>query len=1014
MKRIIDFSIKNKLAIWILTLFIIILGVYSGNSMKLETLPNINEPVVDITTIYSGASPNEVLKSVTNPLEQRISNLEGVENVTSTSLEGASSIQVEYNLKKNMEEAENEIKDALQSVTLPPNTNNPEVKRVSFNDLPVLVLSLKDSERALEELSDIASSEIKNDFEAIEGISEVKIIGGDQKEVEITFSPEKLEEYRLSEENLIEYIKTVSEDASLGLQIVDDQEQSLIFKKSVESKDDLPNLLIPIPVGNSNDAISIELEEIATIDEVTKKDSVSRINGEDAIGIQIYKSNDGNTVQVVDAVKEKMASAEEKFNTIEFSSVLNEGDPIKDSVELMFHKALMGAAFAMLIILIFLRNFKTTIIAIVSIPLSLVIALIFLNQMNITLNLMTLGAMTVAIGRVVDDSIVVIENIYRRMILNEEVLKGAQLIKEATAEMFSPVVSSTIVTIAVFFPLGLIDGPVGELFYPFGLTIVLSLLASLVVSITLVPMMAHFLLKKKNLKPEKQKKKKSTIYLSFLKWCLNHKIVSFVAINLLLVSSLLLLPMLGVSFIPGGQSNTIIASYNPLPGSTNNEIINEVEKAEDILLNREHIQNVQASFGNGNPLNPSDAKQVLFIINYNEELADITGEEDTVGSMLKEENSGEWDIQSTGSGNNQLALYVYGDDILEVNASLKKIEEKLLTEKELTGLKTSSSDELKQLGFTLKPDKMASLNIQPVQVYQALNLVPTETLTTFTEGENVLPLRIHKAEDGDTSKAMLDRTIVNAANEKIKLGEVVTLSQEVAPASITKRNGEVYGAITANITSKDVTETTEDIQNQIKELNFPESIKVEFGGVVEQIDESFNQMAIAIGSAIFIVYFVLVVTFGGGLAPLAILSSLPYIIIGSLVGLMITNEPISISVMIGVLMLIGIVVTNAIVFVDRIIQKQKENFGLRQAILEAGATRLRPILMTALATIGALLPLVISDGGEGSGLISKGLGVTVIGGLISSTLITLIIVPLVYESLMLLKNKLIREKVENG
>jgi len=1014
MKKLISFSINNKLALWILTIFVILFGTYSGYSMKLETLPNINEPVVDVTTVYPGASPNEILEQVTEPIENTVSNLEGVKSVTSTSFENASSIQIQYDLKKNMEDAEGEVKEAVQSLGLPSDVEQPRVARVSYNDLPVLVLALTDANESLQELSNYAETTIKSEFESVEGISDIKVVGTIQKELEVSFNDKDLNAFNLTEQNVIDYIQSISSDAPLGLQVVDDEEQSAVIKGSVTSAKDLKNLEIPVvpSPGESGDGKTfVKMSEISTINEVTKEKSVSRMNGKEAIGIQVYKNAAGNTVQVVDGIQEKMKELEKKKDSLSFTSVLNEGDPIKDSVHVMFQKALMGAAFAILIILMFLRNIKTTIIAVVSIPLSLIISLMVLNQLDITLNLMTLGAMTVAIGRVVDDSIVVIENIFRRMTLKGETLKGFELIKEATAEMFSPIVSSTIVTIAVFLPLGLIDGPVGELFLPFGLTIVFALLASLLVSITIVPMMAHLLLRK-NIQHNsiRSKERRKSPYKRLLNWSLNHKIISFVIVNVLLVGSLFLLPLIGVSFIPDSENKVIIASYNPVPGSTNDDIKKEIQRSEDVLLERDHLNDVQASFGEGNPLNPSDTKQVLFIINYHPELADITKEQDELASKLKDVNQGEWDIQSSGSGYNTLSLFVYGDNSGEVNEAVEKINGTLESENELTGLKASTSESLKQLGFVLDTEKIASLNIQPLQILDVLSQGSSSTqITSLNEGGEMIPVNVSQGQEEGSAFSLEDKRVQTLTNENVKLSELVKVEEETAPASITKRNGKVYGVITASITGDDVAAVTSKVEKEVDRLDLADGIEVEVGGVADQIDESFTQLGIAIISAIMIVYFVLVLTFGGGLAPLAILFSLPYAIIGSLVGLVVMNEPISISVMIGALMLIGIVVTNAIVLVDRIVQKEKQGYSTRESILEAGMTRLRPIFMTALATIGALAPLVITGESDGSGLISSGLGITVIGGLISSTVLTLFIVPVAYETLAKMKMKLGRK-----
>lgn len=1020
MKSIINFSIKNKLAIWIVTIFITVFGLYSANNMKLEQLPNINEPIVNIQTIYPGASPEEIDKKVTEPIEQQVLNLEGVKNVTSNSLQDASSIQVEYGFDKDMKEAEREIESSLKGIMFPEAAQTPEVARLNFNDLPILVLSVTDSKKSLKELGNTVQEKIKPEFEKVQGISKVNVIGNGKKEVKVSFLPKKMEKLQIQEQDVFSYLKSISGEIPLGVKVVNQEEKILSINNEINSINELKKIKIPSnpSMGNEEtlETSSITLEDIAKIEIVESAASISRYNGKDSIGIQVHQGVNGDTVKIVDGLNEKMEKLEKTNPSLTFSSVLNSGDPIKDSIHMMLSKALMGAAFAILIILLFLRDLKSTIIAIISIPLSLIIAVILLNQMDITLNLMTLGAMTVAIGRVVDDSIVVIENIYRKIRLSEESWNGSTLIKTATLEMFSPIMSSTIVTIAVFFPLGLIDGPVGELFYPFGLTIVFALLASLLVSITIVPMMAHMMLSNK--KANHNEKSKGQTYRKILTWTLNHKIITFVMANVLLLGSLFLIPAVGVTFIPEDENNLLIVTYDPKAGDTREEINNQVKQAEDYLLGRKHIELVQSSQGGGNPLNPADTRQVLFFIKYKSSINNFSKEQETITKALKDSSEGEWGFQDTSSGNNQMNIFVYGKDFTTIYEAIDKIEHVLSKQKEVANIKSSSSIKLQKLTFQLDTDEIASRGILPNQIYEKLSGGVQDNLTTFKiDGEDV-PVNVQLGSNKETQKGYLEQKVPTLMNEQVSMNEVVNIKEQQAPDSVSKRNGKQFGEITAVVKSKDVGNTIKDIEDEINSMSFANGIEVEFGGVSDQIDESFNQLLMAVIIAIMVVFFVLVVTFGGGLAPLAILFSLPYAIIGSLVGLLITNEPISISVMIGALMLIGIVVTNAIVLVDRIIQKEKEGMSIRESILEAGATRLRPILMTAFATVGALMPLVYTGESDGIGLISRGLGVTVIGGLISSTLLTLVLVPVVYETLMKMKKKVIKKervsKTEEG
>lgn len=522
MNKIINFSLKNKFAVWLLTIIVTIAGIYSGLNMKLETIPDITTPIVTVTTVYPGATPEEVADKVSKPMEEQLQNLSGVNVVSSSSFQNASSIQVEYDFDKNMEKAETEIKEALTNVKLPEGVKDPKVSRVNFNAFPVISLSVASKNESLATLTENVEKNVVPGLKGLDGVASVQIAGQQVDEVQLVFKKDKMKELGLSEDTVKNVIKGSDVSLPLGLYTFKDTEKSVVVDGNITTIKALKELKIPAipssPNGQGsqnagagaqtpqmnpaamNGIPTVTLDEIADIKEVGKAESISRTNGKEAIGIQIVKASDANTVDVVNAVKDKVKDLEKKYKDLEIISTFDQGAPIEKSVETMLSKAIFGAIFAIVIIMLFLRNIRTTLISVVSIPLSLLIAVLVIKQMDITLNIMTLGAMTVAIGRVVDDSIVVIENIYRRMSLSEEKLRGKDLIREATKEMFIPIMSSTIVTIAVFLPLGLVKGMIGEMFLPFALTIVFALLASLLVAITIVPMLAHSLFKKESMR----------------------------------------------------------------------------------------------------------------------------------------------------------------------------------------------------------------------------------------------------------------------------------------------------------------------------------------------------------------------------------------------------------------------------------------------------------------------------------------------------------------------------------
>lgn len=1015
MNSIINFVMKNKLAVWLLTLIITVTGIYAGTQMKLETIPDITIPVVTVTTVYPGATPEQVAKDVSEPFEKAVSNLEGVKTVSSTSFQNASSLQIEFAYGIDMKEAETEVKAALDNVVKPDNVQDPSIARISMNAFPIIALSVSNSEKDLATLTDDVENDIVPQIAGIEGVSSVAVSGQQVEEVSLVFDQKKMAQIGLDEATVKAIIQGTNLTMPLGLFQFSEEEQSVVVDGKVATLADLENL--PIPVVSPTGMSSVTLKEIAKIEFMGKAESISRTNGQEAIAIQIVKAQDANTVEVANAVKDMIPDLEKDYDGLDVEVTLDQGEPIEASVETMVSKALFGALFAVIIILLFLRNFKSTIISIISIPLSILIAFILLNQMDITLNMMTLGAMTVAIARVIDDSIVVVENIYRRMNLTSEKLTGKDLIREATKEMFVPILSSTLVTIAVFLPLGLVSGMVGELFLPFALTMVFALLASLLVAVTIVPMLAHSLFKKNMEKgPGSHKEtqgKLATGYKKSLNWALNHKAITSIAAVVLLVASMFLIPVVGVSFLPDEEQKLMYVTYTPDAGETSDDVSASVEQVENYFLEKDNVDIVQVSIGGANPMAPGASNGSLMYITFDPETEEFTKvKEDVMKEIQSFDVKGEWKSQdfSTSGSSNGVSYFVYGNNKKEIEPVIENIASILEDNKDIKDVNTSLSKSYKEYTFVVDQDKLTQYGLTTAQIGMKLNPnVQREVLTTITKEDQTFDVYIDKKIEKQTSvEDLLKETIATPIGIEVPISELVHVEEGTSSDTVNRREGKIFASVSGTLTAKDVAKTSKAIQAEIDKLDVPAGIEISTSGVTADITEAFTQLGLAMLAAIAIVYLILVITFGGGLAPFAILFSLPFTAIGALVGLAIAGETLSVSSMLGLLMLIGIVVTNAIVLIDRVIHKEKEGHSTREAILEAGSTRLRPILMTALATIGALIPLAI--GAEGSGLISKGLGITVIGGLISSTLLTLIIVPMVYEFFA----KFRRKKVSNN
>ncbi|QUE86509.1 efflux RND transporter permease subunit [Exiguobacterium alkaliphilum] len=1036
MQKITSFSVNNKFAVWLMTIILTAAGIFAGLTMKLETLPDITTPTVSVTTIYPGASPEQVLDEVSTVLEERLKSLNGVEQVRSSSFQNASNIQIDYDFSTDMEEAEQLVKDALSNVELPESVQDPQVSRLSFDAFPVVGAAVSDESLDLAELTKLVEDELQPALEGVEGAQTVQIAGQEIRRVELRFDEEALAEYNLTEDTVKQLIQANDARIALGLYELGDTEQAVVIDGKSETLEAFRDLQIPyspapteqpvpgaptelptgetpqiptdvpgaVPPANLPTTVpTVALSELATIEDRGIEESISRSNGERSIGIQVTKTQDANTVDVVNAVKDAFADFETDYDTANVSITLDQGQPIEESVETMVSKALLGGLFAILIILVFLRNFRSTIIAVISIPLSLLMALIVLKQLDITLNIMTLGAMTVAIGRVVDDSIVVIENIYRRLTRPNETLRGKDLIIASTKEVFIPIASSTIVTIAVFLPLGFVTGFVGELFLPFALTVVFALIASLLVAITVVPMMADSFFKNRDkLKPEEGPGKLAEWYRGVLNWSLNHKLVVFGLATLLLIGSFALVPAIGVNFLNQESEKTLFVTFDPEPGQTLDDSIAAAEVAEAYFMDEQpNATDVQFTVGGENPLNPGNNKQGIFIVQYDpatEDFADVKLAD--IERLNELAPAGEWKEQDfTGGGATSGVTYnVYANSFEDLEAIVPTFVETIEQETEYVRQATSDLREsYVQYTFNVDQQAAAEAGVSTFQIAQTIGQFQAQEspLASVTVDDKQLDVIIPTEQVTYDSIEDLQAQDITTPFGPRPISDFIEVEEGTTPDTLVQRDGKLLARVNVELSTDKATEASAAIEERVADIDLPSGVSYDVGGVTEQIQESFTQLGLAMLAAVAIVYLVLVITFGGAVTPFVVLFSLPYAIIGGLVALLVTGETISVSALIGALMLIGIVVTNAIVLIDRVLHKEAEGLSTREALLEAAGTRLRPILMTALATIGALSPLAL--GLEGGALISKGLGVTVIGGLTSSTLLTLLIVPIVYE-----------------
>ncbi|WP_413364379.1 efflux RND transporter permease subunit [Lysinibacillus sp. 3P01SB] len=1029
MKGLVNFVLKNKLAVWLLTIIITVSGIYSGTRMKMESIPDISIPYLIVMGVYPGATPEQVMDDVSIPFEKAVEGLEDVKAVYSTSSPNVAQVQVEYEYGVDMDEKKRQLESALDGVTLPEEAQEPTIMAISMNMMPVIALSVSSSEEDIVDLTSTVEDILLPKIEKIDGVASATITGQHIEQISFTYDNAKMEALGLTEDTVKQMIQASDMAVSLGLYDFAVGEQAVSVDGKVKSVEELQELLIPVTPSAANPSPFVRLGDIATIEVEGKVQSVSRTNGENAIAIQIVKGQEANTVDVVDAVKDLIEEEEKAIDGLIVDVSLDQGEPIKESVFTMVEKALFGGLIAVLIILLFLRDFKSTIISIISIPVSIFMALLLLNWMDITLNIMTLGAITVAIGRVIDDSIVVVENIYRRMHLKEEKLTGRALIREATIEMFKPILSSTLVTVAVFAPLIFVGGMVGELFMPFALTMTFALGASLLVAVTIVPALSHFLFRKKlyGTKSESQHKevgKLANWYRGILEKCLNHKWITSLIAVVLLVGSLALTPLIGFSFMGSQEEKVMYLTYTPATGELMEDTTKNIEEVEQELRKRKDIDILQVSINDPDNVDPAAMMMggggggALMYLIFDPDMEDFPkAREEVEEYVFNIGQTGEWKSQNfaMSTSSNEVSYTLYSEDLEDLGTAVKQVEEALNEVDGLEDVTSDYEDAYVEHVLTVNQQDVLQYGLTTGQIVMALSETSSkEVLTTVRhDGEDLEVIVQRQAKAAATSiDDVLATEVQTAMGTTTTIGDLVGVEEGEALNSLSRSKGEYFATVSGTITEDDISKATSAADKKVDDLDLPKGVTTGVAGVAADMAETFTQLGLAMIAAIAIVYFILVVTFGEGLAPFAILFSLPFAVIGSWVGLWATNQTISVSVMMGLLMLIGIVVTNAIVLVDRIIHMERDGLTMREAILEAGATRLRPILMTAIATIGAMVPMALGVGG-GGGLISKDLAITVIGGLLSSTLLTLVIVPIVYEVLSKLWKKNRKEVEEN-
>jgi HAE1 family hydrophobic/amphiphilic exporter-1 len=1010
-------SLKNRSVVALITVIVAAFGFISVGGLKQELIPSIEIPSAAIVTSYPGASPEVVDSQVSTPLEQIVLGLEGIESTTVTSTTGLSVLRVSFEYGTTTEAVSERLSTAMNDASdLLPTDASPRVISGSFDSVPIIVLAVSDNngnnERIGKKLEEVAPTL----FEQVDGIRDIAVSGAREKRVNLTLDQAALAANGLTQRDIVTAI--TANGLVLPVGSITDTKGSIAVQ--VGSAVDTIELFESLPLVPSVPNPLAGVVTVGDVAEVTYEDApvttIARTNGKESLAVSIVKTPDGNSVAVSSGVEKLIPDLEEALGGgVTVTTIFDQAPFIEKSIKDLTTEGLLGLSFAVLIILVFLLSFKSTIITAISIPTSVLITFIGLSFADYSLNLLTLGALTISIGRVVDDSIVVIENINRHLSYGE---KRRKAIMTAVKEVAGAITASTITTVAVFLPIALVDGLVGELFRPFAFTVAIALLASLLVSLTIVPVFAYWFLRmpkrlraakeadpknfeKKQRIAEEEREKRSILqraYLPILRGSTRHPWLTLFAAVLILGYTFSLVPLLKTNFIDGGGSNQFTARLT-MPSSTTFEEQDAAAKdVEQQMLALDGVKIVQTTVGSaadGRVAFGAAARGIAFSITAEED-ASI---EDLQAQVLNLETPADSEIttsQGGGFGSSEtIDIEISASDKSLLQDAVNQVAESMKGLENITAITTTLEADERVMEIQVDREKAASYLLTETQVTgivaSQLRPSPLGTLRIEEQETQVFIAGQQTPESIDEVRAIRIPTFQGL----VRLDEIASVEEVLKPTSITSQKGNRTAEVQLTPEGDDLGAITVAISERLAEIELPLGVEATVGGAAADQAESFQQLGLALLAAVAIVYIVMVATFSSLIQPLLLLISIPFAATGALGLLIITDTPLGVPALIGMLMLIGIVVTNAIVLIDLVNQYRKEGRSVIQSLFDGARQRLRPILMTALATIFALTPMALGLTGD-SGFISKPLAIVVIGGLFSSTLLTLILVPTLY------------------
>ncbi|ARI81297.1 efflux RND transporter permease subunit [Microcystis sp. LEGE 00066] len=993
-----NWSIKNPIPTILISLVMALMGYIAFLGLGIDRSPNIDIPAVIITVNQPGAGPEELETQVTKKVEDAVAALGNIDQITSTVNEGSSTTTVNFILGTNSDRATNDVRNAIAQIRqdLPQDTNDPIVQRLEFAGGAVMNYTISSPKRSIAELSDLVDRQIGRALTGVPGVARVDRVGGVDREVRVDLDPSRLIAYAITATAVNDQIRSFNINLPGGRSEIGGSEQTVRTLGSAETIEDLRNYQISLPNGDT-----VTLNNLGTVsDSSSDPRQMALLDGQPVVGFSILRGTGSTLVTVETAVRQEIENLKKKLpEDIKFQLIFTRADSIRDSYESLLSDLLIGCLMTVITVGLFLGNWRATIITGLALPLSIFPTFWVMQTLNYTLNGMTLLALALALGNLVDDAVCMVEDIDQHLAIGKKPLQAAF---DASKEIGLAVLASAAAIIAVFLPVAFMGGVPGQFFQPFGVTVAVSTLFSSLIAVTVTPMLSAYILQPKKLKTgdnNPSSRPRFRPYKSLLTWALRHRILTLLAALAFFIGSLQLVPLIPKGLFSSGDTGLSTISLELPPGATLNDTVAVANQVNSLLQKNPAVANVLAIPGDSGRVN-TGLIYVNLVPKEQRSLTQRQFEEQTRRDFQKIPGARVTFRAQGGAGSTKdvaIVLKSENGDILTQTA--QKLEREM---RALPGfVEVSSGVSLVKPEIIIQPDPVRAadqgVSVRAIARTASLALIGDNefNLAKFNLADRQIPIRVKIANDGRSEIETLQNLRVPSSNGTlVPLNSVATISLGSGPAEIQRFNRQRQVNIGANLEGVSLGSAVTQIRALPIMKNLPPEVTEEPFGDARIMRDIFARFLGALSLAIISIYGILVLLYNNFLYPLAILTSLPLSIGGTLIALLITQKELGLYALIGIVLLMGLVTKNAILLVDFALSGLQEGKPQFKAVIDSGVSRLRPIIMTSVSTIAGMLPIALALGADGE--IRAPMAIAVIGGFTTSTLLTLVVVPVIF------------------